>query len=56
MEILFGYTYALTNLSLDSIYIGQTCKTCDWQELSEHEKAIIRQQEHKERMEQDYDY
>ena len=38
------------------IPVGSTCKTCDWEELSDHEKAIIRQQEHRERMEEDYDY
>ena len=38
------------------IPVGKTCKTCDWEELSDHEKTIIRQNEHKERMEQDYDY
>ena len=38
------------------IPVGQTCKTCDWAELPEIEKTKIRQQEHIERMEQDYDY
>ena len=26
------------------IPIGKTCKTCDWEELDDHEKNIIRQQ------------
>ena len=37
------------------IPIGETCKTCDWEELSNQEKAKVRQREHIERMEQNYD-
>lgn len=37
------------------IPIGETCKTCDWEELSSQEKAKVRQREHIERMEQNYD-
>ena len=40
----------------ENIPVSETCKTCDWEELSDHEKNLIRQKEHRERMEQDYDY
>ena len=37
------------------IPVGKTCRFCDWEELSDKQKAIVRQREHIERMEQNYD-
>ena len=52
----FWYHKCPYNNTSRYIRIGVKCSTCEWEALSESEKAIIRQQEHNERMEQDYDY
>ena len=37
------------------IRVGVKCEICEWEELSISEKAKVRQREHIERMEQNYD-
>ena len=38
------------------ILTGVTCKTCDWEELTDMQKTKIRHEEYRERLEQDVDY
>jgi len=38
------------------ILVGVTCKTCDWEELTDYDKTLVRQQEYREALLEDNDY